>query len=220
VDKIPFSAYDFFAHLSPGTVVLATVDYAWGLGILERKEIGTLFCIALVILAYVTGHILSQFASLLFEFALVKCILKRPLLLLLGAKPRWTGFAWIFQDFHTAFPESTRLRIREQAVARGCNSEGEGLFLHAYAIMTANERTQARLDIFLNQYGFARNMSFAFLVSAVAIVAEHIYSTHPVRLRWSLLATFAAISLFYRYLKYFRQYSYELFLRYAELPPG
>ncbi len=86
--------------------------------------------------------------------------------------------------------------------------------------MTANERTQARLDIFLNQYGFARNMSFAFLVSAVAIVAEHIYGTHPVRLRWSLLATFAAISLFYRYLKYFRQYSYELFLRYAELPPG
>jgi len=85
-------------------------------------------------------------------------------------------------------------------------------------IMTANERTQARLDIFLNQYGFARNTSFAFLVSAVAITMEHIYGTHPVRLRWSLLA---AISLFYyRYLKYLRQYSYELLLRYAELPPA
>ncbi len=28
----------------------------------------------------------------------------------------------------------------------------------------------------------------------------------------------AGISLFYRYLKFFHQYSYELFLRYAELP--
>jgi hypothetical protein len=91
------------------------------------------------------------------------------------------------------------------------------LFLHAYSIVTANERAQARLDDFRNQYGFARNMSFAFLVSAIAIGATHFYGTHPVRLRWFLLAAFASVSLFYRYLKFFHQFSYELFLRYAEL---
>jgi hypothetical protein len=32
-----------------------------------------------------------------------------------------------------------------------------------------------------------------------------------------VLAGFAAISLLYRYLKFFHQYSYELFLRYSEL---
>ena len=64
----------------------------------------------------------------------------------------------------------------------------------------------------------ARNMSFAFLVSAIAIGATHFYGAHPVRLRWFLLAAFASVSLFYRYLKFFHQFSYELFLRYAELP--
>jgi len=217
MDKIPFSVYDFFAYLSSGTVVLTTVDYVWGLGILERKEVGPVLSIALVILAYVTGHIVAQFSSFLFEHTIVKRVLQRPLALLLGAKPRWIVFAWVFPNFHRAFPENTRRRIKEQAAARNCSSEGEGLFLHAYSLVTGNERAQARLDDFRNQYGFARNMSFAFLVSAIAIVATHFYGTHPVRLRWFLLTAFASVSLFYRYLKFFHQFSYELFLRYAEL---
>jgi hypothetical protein len=216
--KIPFSVYDFFAILSSGAVVLMTVDYVWGLGILERKEVGPVLGIALVMLAYVTGHIVAHFSSFLFEYIIVARILKRPLALLLGEKPRWLVFVWIFPNFHRPFPENTQTRIREQATARGCTAEGEGLFLHAYSIMSANERLQSRLDDFRTQYGFARNMSFAFLVSAIAIAAAHFHGAHPVRLRWSLLAAFAAISLFYRYLKFLHQYSYELFLRYAESP--
>ena len=218
MDKIPFSVYDFFAYLSSGTVVLATMDYIWGLGILERKEVSPVLGVALVILAYVTGHIVAHFSSFLIEHTVVRCALKRPLALLLGEKPRSPIFVWIFPNFHRAFPEQTQRRIREQAAVRNCTSEGEGLFLHAYSVVTASERAQARLDDFRNQYGFARNMSFAFLVSAVAIVATHFYGGHPVRLRWFLLAAFASVSLFYRYLKFFHQYSYELFLRYAELP--
>ena len=217
MDKIPFSVYDFFAYLSSGAVVLTTVDYVWGLGILERKEVGPVLSIALVILAYVTGHIVAQFSSFLFEHTIVKRVLQRPLSLLLGAKPRWMVFAWMFPNFHRAFPENTQRRIKEQAAARNCSSEGESLFLHAYSLVTGSERAQARLDDFRNQYGFARNMSFAFLVSAIAIGATHFYGTHPVRLRWFVLAAFASVSLFYRYLKFFHQFSYELFLRYAEL---
>jgi hypothetical protein len=217
MDKIPFSVYDFFAYLSSGAVVLTTVDYVWGLGILERKEVGPALSIALVILAYVTGHIVAQCSSFLFEHTIVKRILQRPLALLLGAKPRWIVFAWIFPNFHRAFPENTQRRIKEQAAARNCSSEGEGLFIHAYSLVTGSERAQARLDDFRNQYGFARNMSFAFLASAIAIGATHFYGMHPVRLRWFLLAVFASVSLFYRYLKFFHQFSYELLLRYAEL---
>jgi hypothetical protein len=77
---------------------------------------------------------------------------------------------------------------------------------------------QIPLDDFRNQYGFARNMSFAFLVAAMAIIVAHFYGAHPVRIRWAALTAFAAVSLFYRYLKFLHQYSYELFLCYAELP--
>ena len=218
MNKIPFSVYDFFAYLSSGAVVLTTMDYVWGLGILERKEVGPVLGVALVILAYVTGQIVAQFSSFLFEHTVVKRVLRRPLTLLLGAKPRWMFFAWVFPNFHRAFPEVTQQRIKEQAASRSCTLEGEGLFLHAYSIVTVSERAQGRLDDFRNQYGFARNMSFAFLVSTIAIILTHFYGEHPVHLRWSILSGFAATTLFYRYLKFFRQFSYELFLRYAELP--
>jgi hypothetical protein len=217
MDKIPFSVYDFFAYLSSGTVVLVTVNYIWQLGILERKDAGPMLGIALVILAYVTGHIVAQFSSFLFEHLIVKRMLRRPLALLLGGKPHWILFAWVFPNFHRAFPENTRQRIVEQAAARNCALEGEGLFLHAYSLVTVSDKYQARLDDFRNQYGFARNMSFAFLAAAVAILATHLFGSTPVRLRWFFLAVFAAVTLFYRYLKFFHQYSYELFLRYAEL---
>jgi hypothetical protein len=218
VDKIPFSAYDFFAYLSSGTVMLATVDYVWGLGVLEREKISAALGVALVILAYVTGHIVAQFSSWLLEHTIIKRVLQRPLSLLMGAKPRWIVFAWLFPNFHRALPAATQQRVVEQAASRNCVATGEGLFLHAYSVVTANERAQARLDDFRNQYGFARNMSFAFAVSAIAILLTHWYGAHPVRLRWALLAGLASVALFYRYMKFFHQYSYELLLRYAELP--
>jgi len=218
VDKIPFSVYDFFAYLSSGAVVLATVDYVWGLGVLEREKIGAVLGVVLVVLAYVSGHIVAQFSSWLLEHTVVKRMLQRPLSLLMGAKPRWVVLAWIFPNFHRALPVTTQQKVNEQAAARNCICSGEGLFLHAYSVVTANEKSQARLDDFRNQYGFARNMCFAFAVSAIAILITHRYGAHPVGLRWALLAGFASIALFYRYLKFFHQYSYELLLRYAELP--
>lgn len=219
MDKIPFSVYDFFAYLSSGAVVLTTVDYVWALGILQHEKIGVALGIALVILAYVTGHIVAHFSSWLLEHIIVRRLLQRPLALLMGAKPRLIVSAWLFPNFHRQLPEATQRRVNEQAAVRNCAATGEGLFLHAYSIVTTNERAQARLDEFRNQYGFARNMSLAFGVSAIAILVCHKYGSHPVQLRWSLLAGFASIALFYRYLKFFHQFSYELLLRYAELPP-
>ncbi|MGB2635922.1 MAG: hypothetical protein WAM58_18480 [Candidatus Acidiferrum sp.] len=85
--------------------------------------------------------------------------------------------------------------------------------------MSGDDTPQNRLDGFRNQYGFARNMSFVFFVAAVGIMIAHFVGAHPVRLRWAVLSGFASITLFYRYLKFFREFSYELFLRYAELEP-
>ena len=135
-----------------------------------------------------------------------------------GSETAIVVFAWVFPNFHRALPAITQQRVNEQAAARNCAPTGEGLFLHAYSIVTGNEKSQARLDDFRNQYGFARNMCFAFSASAIVILISRRFGSHPVRLRWALLAGFASVALFYRYLKFFHQYSYELLLRYAELP--
>jgi hypothetical protein len=218
MDRIPFSVYDFFAYLFSGAVVLAAVDYIYGTGILLQKSISPVLGAALVIFAYVTGQIVAHISASVLEHFFIKRVLQLPSLLLLNAKPRWVLFKWIFPNYHCSLPENIREQVLKTAQQRGCHSTGEGLFLHIYPIVTANDRVQARLDEFRNQYGFSRNMCFAFLIAGVAIAISHKYGSHAVELRWSILAIIASVSLFYRYLKFFRQYSYELFIRYSGLP--
>jgi hypothetical protein len=219
LDKIPFSVYDFFAYLSSGTILLATADYVMGLGLLQQDKVGPVFAVFLVVLAYVCGHIVAHFSSGLLEHVALGRILKRPNALLLGEAPR-RGFVWVFRNYCRPLPTATVERIKKQLESRGVSAMGEAAFLHAYALVTANTERQQRLDSFRNQYGFHRNMCFAFGVSAVAIAVAHLIGHHPVRWRWSILSAAVSVTLFYRYLKFFRQYSYELFLRYAEWPPS
>ena len=219
MDKIPFSVYDFFAYLSSGAVLLVTADYVAATGLLFQKELGTILGVVLILLAYVCGQIVAHFSSWLLEKFVVGRVLRNPSLVLLGEKPTWRSWPWIFRNYFCPLPAGTQHRVFRQAQARGVSGKGEALFLHAYPIATASIASlQGRLDDFRNQYGFARNMSFAFLVAALAIVFCNRLAYHPVRLSWAVLAGIAGISLFYRYLKFFRQFSYELLIRYAELP--
>jgi hypothetical protein len=220
MDKLPFGIYDFFAYLSAGAVLLATADYVYALGLLGLKEVSPVLAVALLVLLYVIGQIVAQFSSLLFEQIILGKFLGRPSTLLLGGAARSRVAGFLFPNYHRALPANVQARVREQAHQRNCAAEGEGLFLHAFPLVTANEKLQTRVDIFLNQYGFARNMAFAFLVSALWIAIAHWYGHHVVSLRWAGLAAFSSVSMFYRYLNFFRQYSYELLIRYSELPPA
>lgn len=218
MDKTPFSVYDFFAYLSSGAILLATGDYVMGYGLLSQKDVGLVLAVLLIILAYVGGHIVAHFSSFIFEYGAVGRILRRPSVVLLGEHASWRVWPWIFPNYFRALPEVTQKRVHQQAAARHFAGKGEALFLHAYPLVTFDSGLQNRLDSFRNQYGFARNMSFVFLASAIAVIAAHKLAYHPVRLRWAVLAGTAGVVLFYRYLKFLRQFSYELFLRYAELP--
>jgi len=218
LDKVPFSVYDFFAYLSSGSILLAAFDYVFGFGLLSQEKIAPLFAVFLVVLAYVCGQIVAHFSSFLYEQIVVSRLLKRPNELLMGGTPKWIQRV-IFPNYCRPLPNKVQLRIGVRTKSREFDGKGEGLFLHCYAVVTADETRQNRLDAFRNQYGFARNMSFAFLVAAVGIIIAHYVGVHPVRLRWALLSDLASVTLFYRYLKFFRQFSYEMFLRYAELEP-
>jgi hypothetical protein len=219
VEKIPFTVYDFFAYLSSGAVWVLTADYVLGFGLLDRDKVSPMLAVVLIIFTYVCGQIVAHFSSFILEQTVVARLLKRPNTILMGEQARLRLFRWVFPGYFRALPKPTQQRVLAQAQVRGVQSTGEALFLHAYPIVSANGALQARLDDFRNQYGFARNMSFAFLTSAITILMAHRFGYHPVRFRWALLSGLAGIALFYRYLKFFRQFSYELFLRYAELPP-
>ena len=169
-----------------------------------------------MIFAYVAGQLVAHFSAFLLEQLVVARTLGRPTEILLGRPPRWKILRLIFPNYFRPLPENTQNRVKKQAEIQSGPISGEGLFLQAYAIVTSSPVVQARLDEFRNQYGFARNMSFAFLTSGMAILLAHQLGSHSVRLRWALISFLVGIGLFYRYLKFFRQYSYELFVRYAE----
>jgi hypothetical protein len=85
-------------------------------------------------------------------------------------------------------------------------------------VTEASERAASRLDYLKNQYGFARNIAFAFFCSAVMIVYEDVTGPRRVSMRWAVAGIAVSVCMLYRYLKFYREYASELLKRYAELP--
>lgn len=218
MEKIPFSIYDFFAYLSSGAVVLLTADYVWGLGLLSKQDVGPVLGVALVIVAYITGHVVAHFSSAIFEQVVVNRLLKSPTTLLLGEAPRLKLLAKVFRNYHRPLAANIQSAVHCQAQERGCMAAGEGLFQHVYPLVSAIAAYQGRLDDFRNQYGFARNMSFALFTSAATISTAHLLGNPGLRWRWAALTAVGGAAMFFRYLKFFRQFSYEMFLRYTAIP--
>ena len=78
----------------------------------------------------------------------------------------------------------------------------------------------ARLNIFLNLYGFCRNMTMALVLAAATLTVGIVAGTaeagsHVEPAWWIAAALIAAVGLFYRYLKFLRQYAVELLTSYA-----
>lgn len=216
--SLPFTVYDFFAYLSSGTVIVALVDYLYGQHWLLKDKLPPAQWVLLVIVAYVTGHAVAHLSSIVFESGLVRRSLGQPSATLMGEKPKRIFLGHLFPGYYRALPAETIDRIRKQAAARDVFGTGEALFLHAFAIITKDERPQKRLDEFRNVYGFARNMAFSLLVAAAALGTHAALFHSALEAKWALPASALGITMLYRYLKFFRQYSYQLFITYAELP--
>src|ERR1700732_4479052 len=104
MDKAPFSVHDFFAYLSSGIVWVITADYVLGIGLLNKKDIPVVLGVALIIFAYVCGHIVAHFSSLTMEHILVGRFLKRPSSILMGENPRWRALRWAFANARLFLP--------------------------------------------------------------------------------------------------------------------
>jgi hypothetical protein len=60
-------------------------------------------------------------------------------------------------------------------------------------------------------------MAFSLLVVAVVLGASVLGRHRPVDAEGAALSAVLGVIMLYRYLKFFRQYSYQLFVTYAEL---
>jgi hypothetical protein len=114
--------------------------------------------------------------------------------------------------------------VLDRAKAAGIDRPGRGLFFHCHAIVKRDKSTADRLSNFLNVYGFCRNASMASLIAAAMLLyaaMRHMdwktaAGLQTDKLLWAGVAVIVAIGLFYRYLKFFKHYTEEVFRNYAE----
>ena len=218
--KIPFSVYDFFAYLATGFVVLVAVDFALDLGWTAKEKLPPGMVVFVTIGAYVLGHIVANLSSYFLEHQFLRGVLRSPEETLFGAERR-TPWRRLFPIFYKPFPEETQRRILEKAKAAGIEKPGRGLFFHCHALVKRDQATLERLNTFLNLYGFCRNVCAASLIAAaILLFAAFAYpdrASHTQKLAWAIVAVGASIGLFYRYLKFFKHYTEEVYRSYAEL---
>jgi len=216
MDRIPFRVYDFFAYLTSGAILVFAWDWFFGPQLSLQKNMPNQLLGLAVLLSYVVGHAASHISAYLFEAVVVGKFLTRPSNVLMGGQvPR--GMGWLFPGYYKPLDAATRDRISRKAEAMGLpKAKGEALFQLAFSRLAKDAGVLSRLDEFRDLYGFARNSAFAFLAVAIALLVGRWTGRVVAPIGWATTSAALGVTLFYRYLKFFRQYAYHLLVVYSD----
>lgn len=214
--KIPFTTYDFWAYLSSGFLLLFVVDHVTGTALLAREDWAVVQVIVAFSAAYATGQLVASLSSWLFESVLVGKLLGYPRHTLFGQPKAWKWVQRCLPNYFRPLPGETQ----EAAIARGrlvgVSAPGEALFWPAFSIARATPAVAARLDNFLNLYGFARNVALVAFIDSAALYWSYMRPEGTYEdLIYSRIALAVGIGMTLRYLKFFRLYANEVFISFA-----
>ncbi len=218
MNRVPFDPYDIFGYLASGLLLIAGMDLIIGFPNVLGRDLKTTEMILLVFAIYVGGQLVATPAKAILEDLIVEKILGRPSINLLRKKKPWIRW-FLFPEFYKPLPKEIQDRIRTRATSEKAPPMGEPFFLFVryHADILCNEKLLARLDTFLSRYGFARNLAFTSLLVGVGLLVKAWRTADLHLLQYGWTALVVGVLLFYRYLKFFRQYSYELFNTYSGL---
>lgn len=214
--SIPFKDYDFWSYLSSGFLFLFVLDYILGTGQFEREQWTVVQGVIAASAAYVAGHLASSISAILFERLLAGHLLGPPREVLFGIAKAPPLVRKLMPGYFQALPGSTRSAAMEKGKALGITKPGEGLFWPAHDAAKNNAVSFGRLQLFLNQYGFCRNVALVSLINASMLAGSYLWFAKPkANLWWALAAVVVGIGMLFRYLKFYRQYAVEVFTTFA-----
>lgn len=218
LQQFPFDPYDFFGYLAAGLLLILGMDLVLGFPHIIGQDLKVLDMTALLLAVYVAGQLVATPAKALLEDLIVDKVLERPNVNLFHSRRRGLRHVF-FPGFYKPLPDAIRRRIIAKAEDENVKGLGEVLFLHVryHPQILSNEKLIAKLGSFIDKYGFARNLAFTSFIVGLALLGKHRITHDPELIRYGFTALTAAILLFYRYLKFFRQYSYEMFNTYGGL---
>jgi len=228
MDKVfRFSDYDILAYIASGIGVMLFWDLLFDTHWIVRAQWSVPEGVTLVVAFYVIGHVVAWPAAWLAERRFVARVLGPPSQALFEESPHKLGIKhWLFPDYFTPLNREIRERVKQRAgVAALQDASKQDLFWRAFAVVKRDPSTYSRMEAFLKLYGFCRNVAFVSLVGACALAVEAIRllwlgsnSAALSRLYWSSGALVIGVAMLYRYLRFHRLYSVEVFVGYAELP--
>jgi hypothetical protein len=225
-----FGDYDLFAYLMVGLAAFVVCDLVFGTRLLFREKWHFGTTTAMLIGAYVFGHIIATPAEWILERVFVGKVLGPPtdhLVRNLANKPNCLA-GTIFFDYYKPLEQEVSDLVRKKT-----KLQGQPLFWTAYAVAKKDISAKERLPIFLKLYAFCRNMSFVALVAAFVVLVQRRRGYYTDERRAVLLSyqgvpdwltqpkwqfgifLAAGLGLFLRYLFFYRLYSVEVLVAYA-----
>jgi len=214
----PFDPYDFFGYLAAGLVVIAGLDILFGVPSVLGRDLKPLDLTLVVLAAYVAGQLMATPAKWLLEDLVVHGLLNPPSVHLVRNPVKRSPVLFLFWEYFSPLPTTVRSRIVAKSRSEGLEAlEGEPLFVHIRFrdYVRADSVLMARLGTFLGKYGFCRNLSFVAILFSVCVLIGTPFNVGGSTTRYALIAGVAGLLLFFRFIKFYRQYAYELFNAYA-----
>lgn len=213
---IPFKDFDFWAYLSAGFLFLFALDYILQTGLFAREQWTVVQVVVAGSAAFVVGNLASSISTILFERLLVGRFLGAPRDVLFGVVAAPKLVRVLMPGYFEPLSPNTRDKAVEKGKALGVTTVGEELFWPAYDTAKNNSVAMGRMQTFMHQYVFFRNVALVALIDAAMLVGSYLWLAGPkANLWWAGGALFVAIGLLFRYLKYFRHYAVEVFTSFA-----
>lgn len=176
--------------------------------------------VLVVALAYIVGQVAAIPSKACIEVLIAHKLLGPPSINLVAdnAPPIRSFF---FPEYFEPLPTGTRKQVLEKARQDGCSGVGEELFLFIRfnPDIASNTAVIDRLNAFINQYGMHRNMCFTFLLIGLIATIDLTFilrTPDKVTTTIAVVSFVLALGLLYRFLKFYRQYSYEIFNIYGQ----
>lgn len=214
--KIPFTSYDFWAYLSAGFMLLFALDQAEGAHLLIREKWTVVQGVMAVSLAYAVGQLVASVSSLIYERLLVGMVLGNPRNILFGNVTAWRGFQKLLPGYFAPLNAETQRAVIEKGAMVGMDKPGEALFWLAHVYGRGTPSVSARLDNFMNLYGFCRNIALVALFdSAVLYWSYWQPNGPPEHLLWARISLLMSLGMTLRYLKFYRHFALEVFMSWA-----
>lgn len=223
-DWFPFTSYEFYAYLAAGVVVIAAADYSFtGSVLVDRTEWTLVQGVFWTIVAYLCGQLTAAPSSALLEHFVARTIFTAPVEIAVGTKQQSAGdrvIAWLFANReYQALPAGICDKVKAKASAHLNVSlsslTGETIFNVAFPMARSSPDTAARLDQFLNLYGFCRNISFSALIAVICLVFRRSHIDDPSATWLTIASTVLAVGMYGRFIKFYAAYSRDVLRVYA-----